>query len=101
MDDRDRELAELRARLQAAELDGATANPAASRGMALGGDPHAFKAVDPGLAFGIFIVPWIFVWFLLEAGYSIRSRIAGFLWLGAYLFVGADGFSGALNRLLN
>jgi hypothetical protein len=40
-----------------------------------------FYQVGPLLGFGIFILPIIFVWFLLRDGHSLRSRVIGFCWL--------------------
>ncbi|HEX3364910.1 hypothetical protein [Phenylobacterium sp.] len=93
MADKDAEIAELRARLRAAALETAAGGAATVRHLSLAPQTAAFQPVDPGLAFGIFILPWVFVWFLLDAGYSTRSRLIGFLWLGAYLTFGSGGLA--------
>ena len=37
------------------------------------------------LGLGIFIIPYIFVWFLLRSGHSALSRVLGFGWLAFFL----------------
>lgn len=39
------------------------------------------RPVTPLLGFGIFLLPIIFVWWLLQDGRSFRSRVLGFGWL--------------------
>lgn len=38
------------------------------------------------LGLGIFLVPIIFVWFLLRQGYSTTARVIGFAWFAFFLF---------------
>jgi hypothetical protein len=44
------------------------------------------RKVSALLAAGIVLLPLIFVWFLLRAGYSLQTRIIGFSWLMFPLF---------------
>ena len=39
------------------------------------------RKLSPLLGLGIFLVPYIFVWFTLREGYSASTRIIVFLWL--------------------
>ncbi len=45
------------------------------------------RAVSIPLLLGIFFLPFIFVWFLLQKGYSTVVRVAGFAWLIVVLFM--------------
>lgn len=55
------------------------------------------RKVGAVLGIGIFLLPVIFVWFLLRRGYSPVARIVGFAWLALVLIVafGAHGQSGS------
>lgn len=44
------------------------------------------RSVGFGLGIGIFLVPLVFVWFLLRKGHSTASRVIGFAWLALFLF---------------
>lgn len=44
------------------------------------------RSVGFGLGVGIFLVPLVFVWFLLRKGHSTTSRVIGFAWLALFLF---------------
>ena len=46
------------------------------------------RAVGAGLAIGIFLMPLIFAWFLLQRGYSAIARLIAFGWLTVLLAVG-------------
>ena len=48
-------------------------------------EEKAIRPVSPWLAFGIFICPVIFVWWLLREGHTTRARLIGFAWLLAVL----------------
>lgn len=39
------------------------------------------KVVDFWLGVGIVLMPYIFAWFLLRNGYSMRSRAISFIWM--------------------
>lgn len=43
------------------------------------------------LGLGIFLLPFVFVWFLLRKGHSTLSRVLGFGWLGLVLIAGFSG----------
>ncbi|WP_187807257.1 DUF4236 domain-containing protein [Aquipseudomonas alcaligenes] len=45
-------------------------------------DPRPQKSVGILLGIGIFMMPYIFSWVLLQQGYSKKSRIISFAWLG-------------------
>ncbi len=45
------------------------------------------RPVSVALLLGIFFLPFIFVWFLLQKGYSQVSRVAGFAWMVFVIFV--------------
>lgn len=49
--------------------------------------PDESKKVGFGFALGIFFLPWIFGWFLLNRGYSGAARICGLTWLALSIFV--------------
>lgn len=49
-------------------------------------DDNSEKDVNFLLAVGIFIMPYIFSWALLEKGYSQKSRYIAFGWLACVLF---------------
>lgn len=40
------------------------------------------------LGIGVFLLPIVFVWFLLRTGYSTVARVVGFIWLVVSLIVG-------------
>lgn len=40
------------------------------------------RRVSAPLGLAVFLLPAVFAWFLMRAGYSTRSRIAACLWLG-------------------
>ena len=63
--------------------------PAAPRAAARRPVPPAALDHNPGclLSLGIFLIPYIFVWFLLRRGYSQLSRVLGFGWLALLLWV--------------
>ena len=44
------------------------------------------RKVGGGLVLGIVFMPYLFAWFTLRSGYSRRSRIAAFIWLGIIVF---------------
>lgn len=44
------------------------------------------RNVGFGLGLGIFLLPLVFVWFLLRKGHSTASRVIGFAWLALFLF---------------
>ena len=41
----------------------------------------ANKRISPVLGFGIFFMPYFFVWILLKNGYSNKAKAIGFSWL--------------------
>ena len=45
------------------------------------------RKVDLGLILGIVFMPYIFAWFTLRHGYSRRSRLAAFTWLGCVVLI--------------
>ena len=45
------------------------------------------RPVSVPLLLGIFFLPFIFAWFLLQKGYSQVSRVAGFAWMIFVVFV--------------
>lgn len=45
------------------------------------------------LAIGIFLLPIVFVWFLLRSGHSTTARIVGFGWTVLFLLIAASGSS--------
>lgn len=49
-------------------------------------DEKAERPVSPLLGFGIFVLPIIFVWFLLREGHTLRSRVIGFGWFAMLVF---------------
>lgn len=49
-------------------------------------NPPANGSVGFGLGICIFLVPLVFVWFLLRQGHSAASRVIGFAWLALFLF---------------
>ena len=51
-------------------------------------DTPSSRSVGFWLGVGIFLVPLIFVWFLLRPGHSTLSRVIGFGWLAFMTFVG-------------
>ena len=55
-------------------------------------DERAERPVHPILGFLIFVIPAIFVWFLLRDGHSTRSRIIGFAWAILVQFGILSGF---------
>jgi hypothetical protein len=44
------------------------------------------RRVGPALALAILILPVVFAWLLLRPGYSARSRVVGFAWVGVFLW---------------
>ena len=48
-------------------------------------EEEAQRPVSPLLGFGIFILPIVFVWFLLREGHTLRSRVLGFGWFALLL----------------
>jgi len=56
-------------------------NPAHTHGFTLG------RKVGGLLGLGIFVMPYIFSWFTLRAGYSKTARIVSFAWLGWVVLV--------------
>jgi hypothetical protein len=44
--------------------------------------PSRPRRVSLGLAVGVLLMPVVFIWFLLRAGYSTRSQLIGVSWLG-------------------
>lgn len=55
------------------------------------------RSVGFGLGLGIFLVPLVFVWFLLRKGHGTASRVIGFAWLALFLF-GVAGSEKASTR---
>lgn len=58
--------------------------PSTTAAQAKSIDPSAntsHRPVSLLLGLGIFVMPYIFVWFLLRKGHSTTSRITGFSWL--------------------
>ena len=49
------------------------------------GKQTASRSVGFALGMGIFLVPVVFVWFLLRQGHSVASRVVGFAWLAFFL----------------
>ena len=49
------------------------------------------RSVGFWLGLGIFLVPVVFVWFLLRQGHSTTSRVIGFGWLALMLVAMASG----------
>lgn len=50
----------------------------------------ASRSVGFWLGLGIFLVPLVFVWFLLRQGHSTTSRVIGFAWLALALLAMAE-----------
>jgi hypothetical protein len=50
-------------------------------------EPPERRSVGILLGLGIFVVPFIFVWFLLRTGHSTLSRVLGFGWFAFCLIV--------------
>lgn len=48
---------------------------------------EAHRKISFLLGVGIFMMPYIFVWFLLKSGYSRRARYIGFGWLIVLLLI--------------
>lgn len=67
-----------------------THSPRSQAAEQAGGAPE--RQVGFALGLGIFLLPWLFVWFLLRQGHSTSSRIIGFGWLvlSVLLVGGAD-----------
>lgn len=49
------------------------------------------RSVGFGLGVGIFLLPVVFVWFLLRQGHSTTSRVIGFAWFALVLIAMASG----------
>lgn len=47
----------------------------------------ADRQLEPGLAVGLVVLPFVFVWLLLREGYSTLTRVAGFAWTAFAVFV--------------
>lgn len=47
------------------------------------------REIGLGLALGIAALPVIFSWFTLRRGFSTLARVIAFLWLAAFLGIGA------------
>lgn len=45
-----------------------------------------YRKVGFWLGFGIFFMPYLFVWFTLREGYSTTARVLSFGWFGLFLF---------------
>ncbi len=59
------------------------------------------RRVSAPLGLAVFLLPAVFVWFLMRAGYSTRSRIAACLWLGfCGLFLIATAPNGVIRARL-
>jgi hypothetical protein len=64
--------------------------------------PAAPRGVQPRnvgllLGIGILLMPYVFAWFLLKSGYSTRSRIVAFGWMGTIVLVAATQHNASLS----
>lgn len=62
--------------------------------MTFESQPQPSRKVSVLLGIGIFLLPIIFVWFLLRAGHSTLSRVVGFGWLILSIFIGVAAQGG-------
>jgi hypothetical protein len=86
MDDKEQEIAELKARLERLETPMA-ADPVPPETVVPASAPAPERQVGYLLGTGILFLPLVFAWFTLRNGHSRTARTVAFGWMGIGLFI--------------